>query len=899
MLTLTQNKPLLGRQLNRAHPLARGLVGCWPMNEGTGGQIADLSGYRNHLSFAGVWSQSGAYVNDPSHRLLADGPVLSQSEGTFIFKIARQQATDNYAPWVNIDNSSNSSTHEMLLGYPATGANVRSYPNFDQDSADFWQHSSGDIDDYLSLYEYHIIAIVWKNGERLEGYLDGVLDGSLGGDKSWTASDWVSGERFCIGATYGIEYSTRAIYQWAHAYNRALSAAQIASLYAEPFQMFRRAGPVFFAATKIRDYTRADPALLGADDSDLEIAYVSDEYLAVEEDDDTVEAVIAPINIAPQIMKPPLGRQLNRAHPLANGLVACWLFNEGVGGKVADLSGNKNDGALAGNASWVAGKFGSAIDLDGVDGTKISVSNPPFGAGQKQFTVVTHFRLDELGRRQGVFCTPTNSAILARFREAGDLRCDINTDLGASALTSIYNPSLGEDLHWAIVYIEGDNQYHYINGRFVVSGSVSGSIDALTSINIGSFHDIAGRHLNGPVRYCYVYDRALSAAEIASLYAEPFAMFRRSTPFISSAYQGRVPQTTTGGYAIHQFKDKATGVFPINVTWNGRTSKAPKDMPVSLQIYNRTLTTWETLDVNGVAEADVDFDLVGQVPSRRLWNVGGPSFANIKPLLGRQLNRAHPLSRGLVGCWLMNEGVGGKVFDLSNRIEGTFGAGTASPSWLSGPLGKRLYFDGSNDYISGGTGSDSLQLGSSDFTVVFSVQQTSLHTGYIFSTKNGTPRYSATTLADGDLLFLIHDGVDGASEGPTSTPLADFKLHHIAWRVDYSRTDGFQWFIDGVLDTSRDADPTNVGSTDSGRPLGIGTRDALDNGSHGKFYMDYLYVYNRALSATEIASLYAEPFQVFKTIRMLPLWNSGTPSDYYDADNWISCRVWQEATEWP
>jgi hypothetical protein len=231
-------KPARGIMPNLTHPLARGHVGCWPMNEGVGGQIADLSGYRNHLSFAGVWSQGGAYVNDPSHRLLADGPVLSQSEGTFIFKIARQQATDNYAPWVNIDNSSNNSTHEMLLGYPATGADVRSYPNFDQDSADFWVHSSGDIDDYLPLYEYHIIAIVWKNGERLEGYLDGVLDGSLFGDKSWTASDWVSGERFCMGATYGIEYSTRAIYQWAHAYNRALSAADIVALSREPFQMF-------------------------------------------------------------------------------------------------------------------------------------------------------------------------------------------------------------------------------------------------------------------------------------------------------------------------------------------------------------------------------------------------------------------------------------------------------------------------------------------------------------------------------------------------------------------------------------------------------------------------------------------------------------------------------------
>jgi len=39
-----QQKPLLGTQLNRSHPLARGLVGAWVMNEGSGDRVNDLSG---------------------------------------------------------------------------------------------------------------------------------------------------------------------------------------------------------------------------------------------------------------------------------------------------------------------------------------------------------------------------------------------------------------------------------------------------------------------------------------------------------------------------------------------------------------------------------------------------------------------------------------------------------------------------------------------------------------------------------------------------------------------------------------------------------------------------------------------------------------------------------------
>ena len=39
----------------------------------------------------------------------------------------------------------------------------------------------------------------------------------------------------------------------------------------------------------------------------------------------------------------------------------------------------------------------------------------------------------------------------------------------------------------------------------------------------------------------------------------------------------------------------------------------------------------------------------------------------LKPPKGAMLNRGHPLSRGLKGCWLMNEGGGKIVNDLSGN----------------------------------------------------------------------------------------------------------------------------------------------------------------------------------------------------------------------------------------
>lgn len=49
------NKPLPGAQLDCAHPLARGLVGCWLMNEG-GWRCHDLSPYKNHGALVGFGS---------------------------------------------------------------------------------------------------------------------------------------------------------------------------------------------------------------------------------------------------------------------------------------------------------------------------------------------------------------------------------------------------------------------------------------------------------------------------------------------------------------------------------------------------------------------------------------------------------------------------------------------------------------------------------------------------------------------------------------------------------------------------------------------------------------------------------------------------------------------------
>ena len=49
-----------------------------------------------------------------------------------------------------------------------------------------------------------------------------------------------------------------------------------------------------------------------------------------------------------------------------DGLVAEWHFDEDSGNVFGDSSGNGNDGVIY-EATWVDGKFGKALEFDGID----------------------------------------------------------------------------------------------------------------------------------------------------------------------------------------------------------------------------------------------------------------------------------------------------------------------------------------------------------------------------------------------------------------------------------------------------------------------------------------------------------------------------------------------------
>jgi len=234
-------------------------------------------------------------------------------------------------------------------------------------------------------------------------------------------------------------------------------------------------------------------------------------------------------------LKPTRGIRLNKSHPLARGLVGCWLFNEGSGNKVFDLSGNNQTGTLQADAHFEAGKYGSVIDFDGDDYISV-VTNRDIGNGS--YAIVSRIKT-------GTDVTGSTRVILGKRNTAGryPFELEINnyiinkTQLGVNRFdgTSSEKVLSGTDAiankdYWVAGTWDGTNLKLYVDGilKNTVDASALGDSSNTDNYSIGAREKSGSElHWDGKINYVYLYNRALSASEIALLYREPFCMFDR------------------------------------------------------------------------------------------------------------------------------------------------------------------------------------------------------------------------------------------------------------------------------------------------------------------------------------------------------------------------------------
>lgn len=212
-----------------------------------------------------------------------------------------------------------------------------------------------------------------------------------------------------------------------------------------------------------------------------------------------------------------------------DGLVGFWSFNgPDVSGTTAtDRSGGAADGTLVGGPVVAPGVIGQALSFDGIDdnvniGDGIDPANVTLTAWVKPGDlglgrhIISKWSASAIGTRQYVIATDDDAANHFLFVVnvgAGYDECDSNTSGGA------FQP--GQWVFIAGTY-DGSTCKIYINGvdsTTLVSDSASGSIDnEATDLRIGIRGDDSASPFFGLIDEPRIYNRALSAAEIAEIY---------------------------------------------------------------------------------------------------------------------------------------------------------------------------------------------------------------------------------------------------------------------------------------------------------------------------------------------------------------------------------------------
>lgn len=243
-----------------------------------------------------------------------------------------------------------------------------------------------------------------------------------------------------------------------------------------------------------------------------------------------------------------------------------------------------------------------------------------------------------------------------------------------------------------------------------------------------------------------------------------------------------------------------------------------------------------------------------------------------KPDIGARVDWGHPLTRGLVGAWLLQEG--GSWMDYARRYMATLYTPSTSTTRVAlAPSPGMVYpsarFVAANYNVIGTDTPISAQIvPTPPFTWVTSVVKTAssnnpavviCHTYYGGGTGGGA--YGIDVYNNNVRVWVYNPAVGFASATSAATISND--VRYVLGGV-YNSTASRLCYINGRPDGS---DTTSVSQPASLDTFALGCLYRSDNVGRGSNFLDgwidWAYYYNRALSASEMLWLYQEPFAMF------------------------------------
>jgi hypothetical protein len=220
-------------------------------------------------------------------------------------------------------------------------------------------------------------------------------------------------------------------------------------------------------------------------------------------------------------------------------LITALHFNEGTGTNATDVSGKNHNGTLTGGATWTAGKYGQAVNLNGSNNYVNIADHADYTLNPAQsYTWSAWVKNNNFNEWSTVWSQSLNTTNFFYFYAHSTTQTDggggpVTNGVSAYwvsgtnklALHSNNNVlTLGQWNHIAITYnpslAQASRFTIYVNGADVTNRTAVGSTGTITSIDptgirIGS-NSAFGEYLNGTIDEVRFYNRLLTATEIQS-----------------------------------------------------------------------------------------------------------------------------------------------------------------------------------------------------------------------------------------------------------------------------------------------------------------------------------------------------------------------------------------------
>ncbi|MBC8472894.1 MAG: LamG domain-containing protein [Planctomycetes bacterium] len=201
-------------------------------------------------------------------------------------------------------------------------------------------------------------------------------------------------------------------------------------------------------------------------------------------------------------------------------IVGMWLLDKGKGTIAKGSSLNGNDGELMNGPKWVKGKFGMALEFDGVD-DYVEVQKSILDA-ENSASICGWAKTSESGTYKGIFgnrpCIRkekggltfriTNNNMLELIVNGWEMGHNIGTD---------YSSYIDGNWHFICGVYDGSNTYIYINGMEKAKGDYSKDIIASNYVDIGRYiwEDIGNDYyFNGLIDDVGIFNVALTEDDI-------------------------------------------------------------------------------------------------------------------------------------------------------------------------------------------------------------------------------------------------------------------------------------------------------------------------------------------------------------------------------------------------